>query len=309
MVYQDVPVLPSHGGSFGQMELQAHALKFFDGDPHGGTLFSLMDVWVLPPKQCSSFDMVCWVPVDHDPVPPGVRGFLAQSHAIPLAMSRFGQNQLADLDPLYCPHAVDTSVLKPMGRELARAKLGIGQDRYMIGQVAANKGNPSRKSLVAVLQAFAEFRQRHEEALLYLHTDMTGEVSQGVFLPAVIEALGIPDDAIAHPDPYTMHYKPLRTDQMALVYSAMDLLVNPSTGAGFEIPVVEAQACGVPVVVTDFTAMPEVCGAGWKIGGSRFWESQRSWWMLPNVRELHDAMEDCYQLSSADREALSVKAR
>lgn len=311
MVWEDIPVLPSYGGTYGAESLPLHAMKFFDGDPHGGITFTLMDVWVLPPQQLSQFDLVCWTPVDHDPVPPGVSGFLAHSHAIPVAMSRFGEEQLktAGLEPLYCPHAVDTSVLKPMGRELARKRAGIGDDRFMVGVVAANKGNPSRKNLVAILEAFAEFQRRHEEAFLYLHTDLTGETSQGVFLPAVIESLGIPDHAIAHPDPYTMHFQPHRPDQMALLYSAMDVLLNPASGGGFEIPLIEAQACGVPVITTDFTAMPELVGAGWTVNGARMWTGQRSWQMLPYVREIVDALEDCHGLSGKDRDALSLKAR
>ena len=52
---------------------------------------------------------------------------------------------------------------------------------------------------------------------------------------------------------------------MADVYSSLDVLLNPAMGEGFGLPVLEAQACGVPAIVTDFTAMSEVCGAGWKV--------------------------------------------
>lgn len=309
MIYDGVPVLPGYGGTYGAESLPEHAQHFFDGDPRGGVVFTLADVWVFPPKPMGRFDLVCWVPVDHNPVPPGVKGFLWHSGAVPVAMTRFGQNQLAELDALYCPHAVDTSVMKPMGRELARQKLGIPQDRFIVGCVAANKGNPSRKNLVAVLEAFAEFHKRHEDAAIYLHTDLTGELSQGVFLPAVIESLGLPDTAVMHPDPYVIRHKPMPPEIMAVLFSAMSVLVNPASGEGFGIPVLEAQSCGVPVITTDFTAMSEVNGAGWKVGGARWWSGQRSWMMLPYVREIVDALEDCYGLSTKDREELSERAR
>lgn len=36
-------------------------------------------------------------------------------------------------------------------------------------------------------------------------------------------------------------------------------------GEGFGIPIIEAQAAGCPVIVTDCTAMTELCLSGWLI--------------------------------------------
>jgi len=36
-------------------------------------------------------------------------------------------------------------------------------------------------------------------------------------------------------------------------------------GEGFGIPILEAQACGTPVIVGDWTSMSELCFAGWKV--------------------------------------------
>jgi glycosyltransferase involved in cell wall biosynthesis len=41
--------------------------------------------------------------------------------------------------------------------------------------------------------------------------------------------------------------------------------------------VLEAAARGVPAIVTDFGAMSEVCGAGWKVGYRRHWTDQSAW--------------------------------
>ena len=49
---------------------------------------------------------------------------------------------------------------------------------------------------------------------------------------------------------------------MASIYSAFDLFCLPTRGEGFGMPVIEAQMCGTPVVVTDNTSGPELCKSG-----------------------------------------------
>jgi FkbM family methyltransferase len=59
---------------------------------------------------------------------------------------------------------------------------------------------------------------------------------------------------------------------------------------------VEAQACGTPVVVTDVTSMPELCGSGWKVGYERMWhDSQGGWAAVPRIGEIADAYEQAYE--------------
>jgi glycosyltransferase involved in cell wall biosynthesis len=47
------------------------------------------------------------------------------------------------------------------------------------------------------------------------------------------------------------------------VYNAFDIFTLPTRGEGFGLPILEAMSCGVPIVVTDYSAHPEWCrGAG-----------------------------------------------
>jgi glycosyltransferase involved in cell wall biosynthesis len=49
-------------------------------------------------------------------------------------------------------------------------------------------------------------------------------------------------------------------DSLAAVYSGADLMVFPSLSEGFGLPPLEAMSCGVPVVCSNATSLPEVMG-------------------------------------------------
>jgi glycosyltransferase involved in cell wall biosynthesis len=89
----------------------------------------------------------------------------------------------------------------------------------------------------------------------------------------------------------------------------MDVLLNPAMGEGFGITVLEAQACGTPAIVTDFSAMKEVCGAGWHVKYQPHWTGQNSWQASPDVDDIVSALEDCYALPPGQRLKLSQSAQ
>jgi glycosyltransferase involved in cell wall biosynthesis len=52
----------------------------------------------------------------------------------------------------------------------------------------------------------------------------------------------------------------LDRDRQAAVYAGAEALLLPSLGEGFGLPVLEAMACGTPVVTSDRSSLPEVAG-------------------------------------------------
>ena len=48
--------------------------------------------------------------------------------------------------------------------------------------------------------------------------------------------------------------------ELSALYSAAELFVMPSLYEGFGLPVVEAMACGAPVIVSNVSSLPEVAG-------------------------------------------------
>lgn len=287
-------MLPGIGNTYGNETIIEHV-----GALNPDFIVTLMDVWVLDPSVWGQLNVASWVPVDHEPAPDPVRDFFTASGAVPIAMSRFGESQLADLDPLYVPHAVDCDVLKPLGRAESRAEIGLPEDCFMVGMVAANKGTPSRKNFADAFRAFKALADKHPDAYLYVHTEATGRFG-GEQLPKLADAVGIDRKRIFWADQYRTVHMPFSQEHMARVFSALDVLISPSAGEGFGIPVIEAQACGTPVIVSDFSAQPELVGAGWTVEGDKTWTPIGSWQFDPDIADLIEALARAYNAAGSD---------
>jgi glycosyltransferase involved in cell wall biosynthesis len=160
---------------------------------------------------------------------------------------------------------------------------------------AANKGvHPPRKAFAENFMAFGMFAQRHPDAVLYMHSEASASMG-GLDLNLLAQMCGIAPDRIKWADPY-LYRMGLPLHAMAALYSAADVLLAASMGEGFGIPVVEAQACGTPVIVSNFTAQPELVGDGWLVDGQPFWDpAQKSWFLTPSVASILNALEESYR--------------
>src|SRR5258705_49610 len=52
----------------------------------------------------------------------------------------------------------------------------------------------------------------------------------------------------------------VKQEHLPALYGAAEMLVFPSLFEGFGFPVIEAMACGTPVVTSNISALPEVAG-------------------------------------------------
>lgn len=269
-------------------------------------VIALMDAWVLNTDMCRDMPLAVWTPVDHQPCPPKVAEFFHLTGSTPIAMSRSGEQLLRDegLNPLYVPHGIDTNVYKPTHRAEVRDAMRVSDSEFLVGVVASNSGGidgrASRKSFPQMFLAFADFHANHPNAKLYLHCETTGEpgLADGLPLGHMLNTFGIPLDAVKVASRMDMKLG-VSAEKMAGLYSAFDVLLNPSMGEGFGIPILEAQACGTPVITTQWTAMPELTEAGWIVGGEVWYDTRHgagdSFFMNPNIVAISQALDHAYE--------------
>ena len=144
-------------------------------------------------------------------------------------------------------NGIDHSVFKPSlvndGRFSAPYVLYVGSER-------------PRKNLVCLLRAFAAIKDRGPRfASLRLRKVGSAGRSNGFREATLKEARRLRID-------HDIDFIDYVSDQdLAVVYSNALALVYPSLYEGFGLPVVEAMACGCPVVATNVSSLPEVAGS------------------------------------------------
>lgn len=139
-----------------------------------------------------------------------------------------------------CRVITDTAILANI-----RAKYGLNS-RFILALAALDP----RKNTARIIEAYARFRRqatgRYQLALVGLTPAGRARFRQ------LAETLGVADEVIA------AGFVP--EEDLVALYNAAELLAYPSLYEGFGLPVLEAMACGTPVVTSPSGSLPEVAG-------------------------------------------------
>jgi glycosyltransferase involved in cell wall biosynthesis len=308
--FRGMPVYPHGAGVIGPQndnvgnEILAYHARHWRAD----LVITLTDSWVFEPRAMKRIPWVAWTPIDHDPVPPKVLDTLERGYAVPVAYSRFGEGKLreAGLSPLYVPHGCHEIYFQKTSKRAARKTLGFPENAFIVGMVGVNQGAPNRKSYPQCLEAFQRFHRRHRDTFLYMHT--LSNAPQGLDLDRLIQHLKIDSASYRFPDPY-QHVLGYSEKYLRDVYSAMDVLLTPNMGEGFGVPIIEAQACGTPIIGTDFSTMPELCFFGELIVGEPYYTTQGAYQRLPSSKSIYCALKKVYGYSAEDYRKGASRAR
>lgn len=292
-------VYPGGADSYGNDVIGAHCRDF-----GAERVITLIDVWVLEQtaKAVAPARWSPWFPIDSDPVPAKVLAQLEGADP-PIVYSRWAQEMIQALGvaSVYVPHGIEPSIFKfepdaGLRAQWREALVGPGCTHLTVMN-CANKGYPDRKFIQGQLRAWAAFAAGVPGARLYLHTAVSTDYS-GIDVAALVTELGIAD-RVRYPDWYA-YWLGMPAEFLACVYNAGDVFLGASMAEGFGIPIVEAQACGLPVIVTDFSSMPELVRWGKAVPAKdRIWTQLNSWQAWPDVAEITETLRLLYLMQQS----------
>ena len=186
------------------------------------------------------------------------------------------------------PHGVDIETFHPMPdlRSHIRNKLSIAESDFVflsVGAITPNKG------IDLLLRAFAEVSQRFPRARLVLKGLNPLHHSKEHLLK-IMQKLPHRDQQCVI-SKITYFGNSFSNREMALLYQVADAYVSPYRAEGFNIPVLEAVACGIPIICTDGGATDDFVTEAFaqKIESSRrssYVEGQEFVWLEPKVEHL-----------------------
>jgi len=232
-----------------------------------------------------------YIPIEGEPIPNRYWQVVLSSIPI-ITCSKYGADTVKkylDKEIPWVYHGVDTDVFRKLdNREEIRKS--IGWDNKFIVMCVAN--NVRRKQIPRLIESFSLLIKKHkrDDIYLYLHTvPFQNHWLEGHNLMEIAAMYGIGDRVLFNSKMKKLHDGvPEYTGNpkepgLVELYNAADLFVLPSQVEGFGLPIAEAMACGLPVMVTKYAAGWEVASPAGKGIPVRDWEVHKSGTLYANI--------------------------
>ncbi len=153
------------------------------------------------------------------------------------------RERIAIVSPAVSPEFYPFS--DPAAQAAVRARYGIRHEAFVL----SGSGTEPRKNIVGLIEAFGLAPRVREK----LNLVVVGSMERGAeAISAAVRRHGL-ESAVIFPG-----HVPL--EDLRVLYSSCALFAFPSLYEGFGMPVLEAMACGAPVVSSNASSLPEVAG-------------------------------------------------
>ena len=273
-------------------------------------LLFLCDPWTIDPAQLEGLNVAVCMYVDCDPLSAMEQQWLDRAQALaasvmPIAMSGHARKMLADAgfpDAPVIPGAVQPEFYPdPSAGAAWQRRLGLPLEAFVIGKVGVSNED-DRKSFEVTLQA-ARFRKVY----LYLHTE--ARAAKAPDLAIMAANLGL-HGRVAFADQYKRGCDLYTAAEMAAMYNGLDALDAATKGEGFGVPIIEALACGTPVIGCRNSAVTEKISPdwGWLTWGQQTWaRHHQAWWAQPSLTDLARAYDKAQTSARSMRKAAAAE--
>lgn len=250
---QQIPfdIYPSRSSHLGKDTLPT-ALEEFRPD----ILISLGDIWMVQwladLQHRNKFKYLAYLPIDGRPLYPPWGSFL-RAIDVPVACSKFAQQLIQqtfrDINVKMIYHGVDLDIFRPLNKnEYARPPRL--KNKFIVGCVARNQ---PRKNLPILIKAFSHFCEDKDDVILYLHTnpdDIGWDILDLLKQYNIFNRTCISKSASIS--------KGLDKKKLNEIYNLFDVMVLPTAGEGFGLPILESMAAGIPVIATGYSSCVEL---------------------------------------------------
>ena len=219
----------------------------------------------------NKYRTLCYSPIDSKDFHASVFNCFDKDNVTLITYTQFGYDQIKkvkpNLDVKIISHGIDTNIFYPITPEektLLRKSFGIPDDLFIFLNVNRNQ---LRKNIPATMRAFASIKNRLENPALYMHMVWNESPPRGAGwnIQQLAEMYGIEDKMMktylenVRGEKINMTLKDSVTPSvLADIYRLSDVFVTTTFGEGFGLTLAESQACGVPVIAPDCSAIPEL---------------------------------------------------
>lgn len=303
----EVLYLPDDPGNWGNSSIKFHA-EIQKPD----IILTLMDWFVYDTNQWNTngIPWINWTPIDLQIYKnfERLQQYLQNSYGI-ITTSQFGYNQLKEVgrEPngvIY--HALDANVFKILDKEMCKQVIGFPKDSFVVGMNMANKdATEDRKAFNQQFKAVKKFFDKHKDlkTILYINAEPSQKYA-GHNLIELLKQNEFDLDKVVFTNPAKLNTYPNSPDEMAVLYNSFDILMNASSGEGFGVPIIEAQACGVPVLSHDATSMSEITFYGYAAKSDKKQKieiNEYGYRFLPNVNDMVKGLDNILNSINKDK--------
>jgi len=229
-------------------------------------LLTVGDYWnfagfeMLKPKLDYGYKWVAYYTIEASPI--NEKYYDAFSYIDHIASpSMFGKSVVEEsfgMDCHYIPYGIEHDVFYKMDEDIVakeRSKRGLdGKFRFI--NVSRNQ---HRKNIPAFLKALKIANESNPNIVGYLHSNIFKISESQIHIENLVKRYGI-EDIVEFPDKKLSINIGYEDSDLNLEYNCSNALVLCSVAEGFGLPLIEAQKCGLPVIGTRCSSIPELVG-------------------------------------------------